>query len=34
LMALGLYGCVLLLERRLLVWQHGPRKDTLLEKIE
>ena len=34
LMALALYGCVVLLERKLLVWQHGPRKDTLLENIE
>lgn len=34
LMALALYGCVVLLERKLLVWQHGPRKDTLLEKID
>lgn len=34
LMALGLYGCVVLLERKLLVWQHGPQKDTLLEKID
>jgi NitT/TauT family transport system permease protein len=34
LMALGLYGCVVLLERKLLIWQHGPQKDTLLEKID
>jgi NitT/TauT family transport system permease protein len=32
MMALGLYGCVVFLERKLLVWQHGPKIDTLLEK--
>jgi len=34
LMALGLYGCVVVLEHKLLVWQHGPGKDTLLEKMD
>jgi NitT/TauT family transport system permease protein len=28
-MALLLYGAVILLERKLLAWQHGPRKNTL-----
>lgn len=28
-MALLLYGAVILLERKLLTWQHGPRKNTL-----
>jgi NitT/TauT family transport system permease protein len=30
-MALGLYGLVVLLENRFLRWQHGPRKDTVTE---
>jgi NitT/TauT family transport system permease protein len=34
LMALILYGVVILLERRFLAWQHGPQKDTLVEILE
>ena len=34
IMALLLYASVILLERRLLSWQHGPQKDTLVETID
>jgi NitT/TauT family transport system permease protein len=32
-MALMLYGAVILLERKLLAWQHRPRKQTLTVEI-
>jgi NitT/TauT family transport system permease protein len=32
-MALLLYGAVILLERKLLAWQHRPRKQTLIVEI-
>jgi NitT/TauT family transport system permease protein len=32
-MALLLYGAVILLERKLLAWQHRPRKQTLTVEI-
>ncbi|MAT44805.1 MAG: ABC transporter permease [Anaerolineaceae bacterium] len=34
LLALILYGLVILLERRFLAWQHSPQKDTLVEILE
>jgi NitT/TauT family transport system permease protein len=32
-MALMLYGAVILLERKLLAWQHRPRKQTLTVEV-
>ncbi len=34
LMALILYGLVILLERRFLVWQRAPQKDTMIEVLD